>query len=375
MVVEILFWSSLSALVWSHAGYPLTVAALAAVRKRPVRKADLTPRVAVIVAAHDEVSVIARLLESLLALDYPRERLEILVASDGSTDGTDDVVEDFSARDGRVRLVRCPRGGKVAAQNVAVRATDAEVLAFADAPAVWAPDALRKLVRNLADPDVGYVAGRVVLGEAEGTNREGVYWRYELWLRERESAVGSVTGGNGAIYAVRCPDYVELDPRFGHDLAFPYLMVRHGRRAVYEPEAVAWDQPARDLEDEYGRKVRMFEHCWLILFKGGMLRGVGPLYFLELLAHRVLRYAGGLLHLVLLGASLALVGRGLVYEIALLAQLAWLALAVAGRARLPVPGAALAYYYLLVTWATVVALVRYARFGVPPVWEKVEGTR
>jgi cellulose synthase/poly-beta-1,6-N-acetylglucosamine synthase-like glycosyltransferase len=351
------------------------VAALAAVRKRPVRKADLTPRVAVIVAAHDEVSVIARLLESLLALDYPRERLEILVASDGSTDGTDDVVEDFSARDGRVRLVRCPRGGKVAAQNVAVRATDAEVLAFADAPAVWAPDALRKLVRNLADPDVGYVAGRVVLGEAEGTNREGVYWRYELWLRERESAVGSVTGGNGAIYAVRCPDYVELDPRFGHDLAFPYLMVRHGRRAVYEPEAVAWDQPARDLEDEYGRKVRMFEHCWLILFKGGMLRGVGPLYFLELLAHRVLRYAGGLLHLVLLGASLALVGRGLVYEIALLAQLAWLALAVAGRARLPVPGAALAYYYLLVTWATVVALVRYARFGVPPVWEKVEGTR
>ena len=375
MVVEILFWSSLSALVWSHAGYPLTVAALAAVRKRPVRKADLTPRVAVIVAAHDEVSVIARLLESLLALDYPRERLEILVASDGSTDGTDDVVEDFSARDGRVRLVRCPRGGKVAAQNIAVRATDAEVLAFADAPAVWAPDALRKLVRNLADPDVGYVAGRVVLGEAEGTNREGVYWRYELWLRERESAVGSVTGGNGAIYAVRCPDYVELDPRFGHDLAFPYLMVRHGRRAVYEPEAVAWDQPARDLEDEYGRKVRMFEHCWLILFKGGMLRGVGPLYFLELLAHRVLRYAGGLLHLVLLGASLALVGRGLVYEIALLAQLAWLALAVAGRARLPVPGAALAYYYLLVTWATVVALVRYARFGVPPVWEKVEGTR
>jgi cellulose synthase/poly-beta-1,6-N-acetylglucosamine synthase-like glycosyltransferase len=375
MVVEILFWSSLSALVWSHAGYPLAVAALAAVRKRPVRKADLTPSVAVIAAAHDEVSVIARLLESLLALDYPRERLEILVASDGSTDGTDDVVEDFSARDGRVRLVRCPRGGKVAAQNIAVRATDAEVLAFADAPAVWAPDALRKLVRSLADPDVGYVAGRVVLGEPEGTNREGVYWRYELWLRERESAVGSVTGGNGAIYAVRRPDYVELDPRFGHDLAFPYLMVRHGRRAVYEPEAVAWDQPARDLEDEYGRKVRMFEHCWLILFKGGMLRGVGPLYLLELLAHRVLRYAGGLLHLVLLGASLALVGRGLVYEIALLAQLAWLALAVAGRARLPVPGAALAYYYLLVTWATVAALVRYARFGVPPVWEKVEGTR
>jgi glycosyltransferase involved in cell wall biosynthesis len=340
-----------------------------------VRKADITPGVAVIVAAHNEESVLGRLLESLLALDYPREQLEIVVASDGSTDGTDALVQELSVRDPRVRLVRCPRGGKVAAQDAAARTTEAEVLAFADAPAVWAPDALRKLVRSFADPDVAYVAGRVLLGSPEGTNREGLYWRYELWLRGRESALGSVTGGNGAIYAVRRADYVEVDPRFGHDLTFPYLMVQRGRRAVYEPEAVARDRPSRDLEDEYGRKVRMFEHCWLILFKGGMLRGIGPLYLFQLVPHRILRYASGLLHLLLLVTSLALAGDGLVYDVVLLVQLVWLLLAAAGLLRLPVPGAALAYYYLLVTSATVAALVRYARFGVSPVWEKVEGTR
>jgi cellulose synthase/poly-beta-1,6-N-acetylglucosamine synthase-like glycosyltransferase len=375
MVLEILFWTSLAALVWTHAGYALAAALLAAVRERRVRKDDVTPSVALVVAAHDEEAVVGRLLASLVALDYPPERLEIVVASDASTDATDAIVEDFAARDGRVRLVRCPRGGKVAAQDAAVRTTEAQVLAFADAAAVWQPDALRKLVRSFADPDVAYVTGRVAFREPEGTNREGVYWRYELWLRGRESALGSVTGGNGAVYAVRREDYAELDPRFGHDLAFPSLMVRRGRRAVYEPEAVAIDQPSRDIEHEFGRKVRMFEHCWLILFRGGLLRGAGPLYFSQLFAHRILRYASGLLHVVLLATNVTLLGQGLVYELALAAQLALLALAAAGRARLPIPGAALAYYYLLVTWATVAALVRYVRFGVPPVWEKVEGTR
>ncbi|HEX5467600.1 MAG TPA: glycosyltransferase family 2 protein [Gaiellaceae bacterium] len=375
MILAIVFWISLGAIVWTHAGYPLAVGALAVLRRRRIAKAEITPSVAIVVAAHNEEAVIDRVVESLLAQDYPRDLLEVVVASDGSTDGMEARVEALAERDARVRLVRCGRGGKVAAQNAAVRTVETEVVAFADAGAVWAPDALAKLVRSLADPKVGYVAGRVVLGEPDGTNREGAYWRYELWLRKAESALGSITGGNGAIYALRREDYVEVDPRFGHDLTFPYVTVQRGKRAVYEPEARAWDRPARDLEDEYGRKVRMFEHCWLILLRGRMLRGIGPLYAFELFAHRVLRYASGLVHLVLLGTSIALVGEGLVYELVLAAQLTLLVLAVAGRLRLPVPGAGIAYYYVLVTWATVAALFRYVRFGVPPVWEKVEGTR
>ena len=374
IIVEILFWSSLGAILWTHVGYPLFVAALAAVRRKRVAKEDIAPNVAIVVAAHNEEAVIGRLVESLLAQDYSGE-LEVVVASDASTDGMDMLVERLAGEDSRVRLVRCPRGGKVAAQNQAVRTVDAEVVAFADAGAVWEPDALGKLVRSLADPEVGYVAGRVSFGEPEGTNREGLYWRYELWLRGRESAAGSITGGNGGIYALHRADYVEVDPRFGHDLTFPYVTVQRGKRAVYDADARAWDRPARDLEDEYGRKVRMFEHCWLILVRGGMLRRVGPLYLFELFAHRVLRYASGILHLVLLATSLALVTSGLVYELVLAAQVALLVLALAGRVRIPIPGAAVAYYYVLVTWATVAALFRYIRFGVPPVWEKVEGTR
>jgi cellulose synthase/poly-beta-1,6-N-acetylglucosamine synthase-like glycosyltransferase len=366
-VLKTVFWGSLGALAWTHAGYPAAAALASRILNRPVRKGGALPKVSVIVAAHDEETVIERRLENLLALDYPAEKLEVVVASDASTDRTDAIVEAVAAHDSRVRLVRAPRGGKVAAQNLAVRGTNGDVVAFSDANALWAAAALRRIVRNFADPDVAYVCGQLRLDEPNGTNREGAYWRYELKLRESESALGSVTGGNGSIYAVRRSDYVDVDPRFGHDLAFPYLMVQRGRRAVYEPEAIAFERPPTDIEDEYRRKVRMFEHCWLITLRGRMLRGVGPLYSTQLVSHRVLRYGSGLLHVTLLAASIPLARRGGVYAGALAAQLALLA-AAAARPGLP-------RYYTLVTWATVEALANYLRTGVPAVWDKAEGTR
>jgi cellulose synthase/poly-beta-1,6-N-acetylglucosamine synthase-like glycosyltransferase len=367
VITKVVFWGSLGALAWTQVAYPVVAAGLARVRGRPVRKRDETPCVSLIVAAHNEETVIERRLDNLLGLDYPAELLEIVVASDASTDQTDELVESVAANDARVRLVRCPRGGKVAAQNQAVRETAGEILAFSDANAQWKPDALRKLVRNFADPDVAYACGGHFYEAADGTNREGTYWRFEAWLRRSESALGSITGGIGPIYSVRRSDYVDVDPRFGHDLALPYLMVQRGRRAVFEPEAVAWEKPSSDIEDEYRRKVRMFEHCWLIVLRGKMLRGLGPTYLLEVLSHRHLRYASGLLHLFLLGSSVALVRAGLVYQVALGAQLLVLLAAALG--------VGIARYYVLVTWATVVSLVRYLRFGVPPVWAKAEGTR
>jgi cellulose synthase/poly-beta-1,6-N-acetylglucosamine synthase-like glycosyltransferase len=367
VIAKVLFWASLGALVWTQVGYPLFAALLARLRGRPVRKSEFLPRVTLIVAAHNEETVIERRLENLLALDYPPELLEIVVASDASTDSTDGLVGAVAAREPRVRLLRAPRGGKVAAQNLAVAETDGEILAFSDANAQWRPDALRKLASNFADPDVAYVCGGHFYEAADGTNREGTYWHWEAWLRRNESRLGSITGGIGPIYAVRRSDYVDVDPRFGHDLALPYLMVQHGRRAVFEPEAVAWEKPSKDIEDEYRRKVRMFEHCWLIVLRGKMLRRLGPTYLLEIVSHRHLRYASGLLHLVLLGSSIALVREGVIYDIALAAQLLLLLAAALG--------VGIARYYVLVTWATVVSLVRYLRFGVPAVWAKAEGTR
>jgi len=370
VILKALFWASLGGLAWTHLGYPVAAAGLRQLRRREVQKDEITPSVALIVPAHDEEDVIGARVENLLALEYPEDKLELVVASDGSTDRTHEIV---AAHDGRVRLLECERAGKLPALNRAVRETESEIVAFGDANTMWAPDALRKLVRSFADPDVAYVCGNQRLEREDGTNKEGVYWRYELWLRESESALGSVTGGNGAIYAVRRSDYVEWP--FGHDLGFPTLMVQRGRRAVYEPEALAFEKPTRDIEDEFRRKVRMLPWSWRYLFEAGSLRGVPPIYLAELISHRVLRYGSGLLHVTLLVTSIALVGEGLPYQAALAAQGAWLALAAAGKLRLPVPGAGLAYYYLLMSWATVAALARYLREGAPLMWEKAEGTR
>jgi cellulose synthase/poly-beta-1,6-N-acetylglucosamine synthase-like glycosyltransferase len=365
LVVKALFWGSLGAVAWTHVGYPLAAIGLSRLRSRPVaRDWGYQPDVTVIVAAYNEETVIERRLENLLALDYPPERLDIVVASDASTDGTNALVEAVAAREQRVRLLDCPRGGKVAAQNRTVRETETEVVAFSDANATWAPDALNWLVAGLADPEVSYVCGQLRLDDAEGSNREGLYWRYELALREAESRLGSVTGGNGSIYAVRRADYVEVDPRWGHDLSFPYRMVQAGRRAVYEPAALAYEKPTPTNETELHRKVRMFEHCWEITLRGRMLRDLPTGYLVAMLSHRVLRYGSGLAHVVLAATSLALAPTGVVYAVVLLAQ-----------AALAAAGVGIARYYVYVTWATVQALWNYLRRGVPATWEAAEGTR
>jgi cellulose synthase/poly-beta-1,6-N-acetylglucosamine synthase-like glycosyltransferase len=362
IVLVVLFWASFAALVWTHAAYPAFASALARVAPRRVRRAAIEPTVSVVVAAYNEDSVIERRVANLLALDYPPDKLEIVVSSDASSDQT----ETRAAAAG-ARVIRNERGGKVAAQDRAVRESTGEILAFSDANATWAPDALRVLVRNFADPDVAYVCGQLKIQLADGSNREGAYWRYEMGVRSAESLLGSVTGGNGSIYAVRRTDYVEVDPRFGHDLSLPYLMVQRGRRAVYEPDALAFEKPTPTNEAEYRRKVRMFEHCWLIVLRGKMFRRLGPVYLLEVVSHRLLRYGSGILHLVLLATSFALLAHGWVYDVVLAAQLALLAAAAAG--------VGVARYYVLVTWATVQSLVNYVRRGVPATWDVAEGTR
>jgi cellulose synthase/poly-beta-1,6-N-acetylglucosamine synthase-like glycosyltransferase len=376
LAIEIVFWASLAALVWTHLGYPVAVAALARVRPRPPRRADILPSVTLIVPAHNEEDVIERKLENVLALDYPPEQLDVVVSSDASTDATHAIVARFADRG--VRLIECERGGKVAAQDRAVRETAGEIVAFGDANVEWEPGALRELVAPFADPAVGMACGHVrLVNPSGGTNQEGVYWRYEMWLRARESLVHSMTGSNGAIYAVRREAYREVDPRFGHDLSFPYLMVQNGYRAVYEPRAHATENMTTDIEDEFRRKVRMFEHAWLMLFRGRMFRlRVGPVYWVELVSHRLLRYWSGPLHVLLLASSALLAGHGTVYAVALGVQLAGLALVgVSMLARGRIRVLRVLHYYLLVTLATVIALGGYLRHGVPATWDKATGTR
>ena len=379
MLLEIIGWLALVLLLWTHAGYPLCAFVWSRIAPRQIGALDIEPRVALIITAYNEADVIEAKIENTLALDYPRHKLRIVVTSDASDDGTDDLVRAYANRG--VELVRAERGGKVNAQDTAVRMLDGatEVLAFSDANCAWEPGALRRLVRPLADRRVAYVCGRLSLRHADGTNREGAYWRFEVALRGWEARIGSITGGNGSIYAVRRDKYAFVDPRFGHDLAFPYRLVKQGWIATYAPDAVASEKPSTDLGDEFRRKVRMFGHCWLIVFHGRMfsLRQMGLLYWLQMISHRLLRYTSGLLHVVLLIFSILLVlSTGGVWWLILAAQAllfgaALLSAATGSRLR-PL---ALAEYYVLVTVATLIALWDVLVHGITPVWERAEGTR
>ena len=224
--------------------------------------------------------MIAAKVANALALDYPRERLELIVASDGSSDAT-----AARAREAGADLVlELPRGGKLAAQNAAAEAASGEILAFSDANSGWAPDALRRLVEPFADPAVGYACGQVRFLDAGGDNLEGAYWRYEMTVREMESALAGITAGNGAIYAVRAEAYLPLDPSGSHDLSFPFALAKRELRSLYVPAARAEEKMVPTLEGEFARKRRMMVGLWDIVVGEGMIspRGYTPLYAFEL---------------------------------------------------------------------------------------------
>jgi cellulose synthase/poly-beta-1,6-N-acetylglucosamine synthase-like glycosyltransferase len=377
MLLEIVFWASAGLLVFTHVGYPLALRALAGLLGRrdpepPPLADDELPAVSLIVAGHDEEAVIAARVRDALALDYPRDRLQMIVASDGSTDRT----AELAAAAGADIVLELPRGGKVAALNAAVERADGEVVAFSDANTAWEPDALRRLVARLAFPGVGYVCGRVGFTSPAGDNQEGLYWRYELAVRELESRLAGVTAGNGAINAIRRDAYVALPPERGQDIAMPFTLTGRGLRAVYEPRARATEPMAASIGDEFGRKRRMMTGAWGTMLSGGMLalRRYPPLYSFELLSHRFLRYVSPLLHIAVLAANLALVDDGWVY-IATLAAQAALLLAAALAPLVPLAPLRIARYYVAVTAASLAGLADYIRHGVPVTWDQAEGTR
>jgi cellulose synthase/poly-beta-1,6-N-acetylglucosamine synthase-like glycosyltransferase len=373
-VLEIVFWASLGLLVYTHVGYPAVLWALARGRQAPPDAGDAAerPDVSLIIVAHDEQEVIERKLRNALDLDYPRERLELIVASDGSDDRTVEIARSAGAD----LVLDLPRAGKIATQNAAAERARGELLAFSDANAFWAPDALARLIAPFNDRDVGYVCGQVRFTADGAANEEGAYWSYEMAVRDLESRLGGVTAGNGAIYATRRSSYIALGPSRSHDLSFPFEMVKRGWRALYAAEAVASEKMVPTIEGEFARKRRMMRGLWDIVISDGMLspRGYGPAYAFEIASHRLLRYASPLLHVIALAANVALVGQGLVYEIALAAQVAFIVAAILGRF-VPLRPLRLAYYYGSVTASIAVGLWDRLRHGQPASWETAEGTR
>ncbi len=379
-VLEILFWLCVGSIVWTQVGYAIALAALAHLLGQPatVGQTAQLPSVSLIVAAHDEQSVIAAKVENALTLDYPRDLLELIVACDGCSDGTATRAREAGAD----VVLELPRGGKIRAQDAAVRCARGEIVAFSDANALWAPDAAQALVSAFADPRVGYACGQVRFVQAASgtaaTNQEGLYWRYEMAVRALESRLRSITAGNGAIYATRREAYLEVDPIMGHDLSFPFNMVKRGFRAVYVPAAQASEKMVPSIEGEFARKRRMMSHTWPIVLRGGMLspRGYGLGYGLMILSHRIIRYATPMLHGIALLANVILVleGAGPLYTVTLALQLALLgAAALAGSAQ--VRPLLVARYYVLTTSSLAAGLWDWLRHGTAASWDAAEGTR
>ncbi len=385
--LEIVFWLAAGLIVWTQLGYAITLAVLARLFGRAPAPApaqgEPLPTVSLIVAAHDEQESIAAKVANMLALEYPRELLEVIVACDGCGDAT-----AARAREARADLVlELPRGGKVRAQDAAVERAKGEIVAFSDANAMWEPGALRALAGAFAEARVGYACGQVRFFRdpektprgAVATNQEGVYWRYEMAVRGWESRLSSITAGNGAIYATRRASYMVVDPIMGHDLSFPHNMVKRGWRAVYVPGARASERMVPSIEGERARKRRMMSHTWPIVLRGGMLspRGYPPGYAVMILSHRVLRYATPFLHAIALAANIAIVANGSsgsLYTVTLGLQLALLAAAgLGGVVRLRV--LLVCRYYVLTTGSLAFGLWDWLRHGTDATWEAAEGTR
>jgi cellulose synthase/poly-beta-1,6-N-acetylglucosamine synthase-like glycosyltransferase len=374
-LLAILFWLSAGLIVYTHLGYPPLLRVLLAFRgpaPKPLNAAGELARVSLIVAAYDEEEVIEAKVANALALDYPRERLQLIVASDGSSDAT----AERARAAGADLVLELPRGGKLAAQNAAAERAEGEVLAFSDANSAWRPDALQRLVAPFADPAVAYVCGQVRFLDPEGGNLEGAYWRYEMGVRESESALAGVTAGNGAIYAVRAAAYLSLGPAGSHDLSFPFRLAKRGKRSLYAPEAQAEEKMVPTIEGEYARKRRMMVGLWDIVVGERMLspRGYSPLYAFELLSHRVLRYLTPLLHAIAFVTNFALLSQGGVYVFTYGVQVAAIAAAILGGS-FPVGPLRVARYYALITLSIAAGLWDRFRRGAPAAWEKAPGTR
>jgi cellulose synthase/poly-beta-1,6-N-acetylglucosamine synthase-like glycosyltransferase len=383
VVTHICFWASAALLFYTYAGYPLLLALVSRVRSRPVLRAEWLPRVSVIITAYNEERDLSAKLDNTLLLDYPSDKLEIIVASDCSTDRTDEIAREYASRG--VRLHRqAERLGKTSAQNAAVELARGEVILFSDATTLYNPDVLRVMLPNFADASVGCVAGRLIyVDPASSSVGEGArsYWNYETFLKRHESRIFSLIGASGCLYAVRRSAYVPMYPEACSDFLIATKMVEQGLRAVYEPDAVCTEETNKRTDKELRMRVRIIAQTFTDLWRHR--RMMNPLrsgfYAVQLLSHKVLRYLVPVFLLVIFFSSLALAPHSLLFALVALAQICFYGAACVSwlmeRAGRPNRLLALPQYFVLANLASLMAFYkflsgeRYARWD--PIREPV----
>lgn len=377
-MAHFVFWASCAAVVFAYAGYSLSILLIAALVRRPHRREEILPPITVLITAYNEERNIGTKLEQTLALDYPSGRLEIIVASDGSTDRTDEIVRSFAGRG--VRLVRVDgRAGKTEAQNRAVREARGDIIVFSDATTRYERDALRMLVRNFADPEVGAVSGRYEYSNPTGASigvGSIIFWKYENLIKTLQSRIGTITGCCGCIYSVRRDLYQPLPADIISDLCEPLKVLEHGYRIVFEPRAVAYEETTEEASEEFNMRVRV------------AVRGMRGMLFMrklfnpfrygfvsyQLWGHKVMRWLVPVFMVLAFLSNLMLLGEPF-YNVAFVLQLGLYGLAALAALFAPfnvrLLPLSLPLYFVTVNWAALVAMGRVLRGYKAVTWETV----
>jgi cellulose synthase/poly-beta-1,6-N-acetylglucosamine synthase-like glycosyltransferase len=398
LMAQVMFFGSIAGIIYVYVGYPLLILLISKLRPRPVSKSPITPSVTILIAAYNEADCIAATIENKLALDYPKDKIEIIVISDGSTDGTDEIVRRYESAG--VKLIRQdPRAGKTSALNLAVPHAKGEIIAFSDANSSYAPDALRFLAENFNDPEVGYVTGKMVYTNPDGSpigDGCSAYMKYENFLRDAETQAESVVGGDGGIDAVRKSLYRPMNPDQLPDFVLPLKVVDQGFRVVYEPRALLREHSLSQAADEYRMRVRVgLRALWalwdmrhlLTFLRSLSYSSVTPshsltftpsfLYSWQLWSHKVLRYLCFVFLIVAYPINIALWGQGVFFKLALLAQTTFYLAAIASpmleRLRFQFKLIHMARYFVLLNLASAHAFFKFLCGKKQVMWQPRKG--
>jgi cellulose synthase/poly-beta-1,6-N-acetylglucosamine synthase-like glycosyltransferase len=371
------FWVSFALLFYVYLGYPLFLFLFTRPKHNCTFSERPLPSVTLLISAYNECAVIAQKLANSINLDYPSELLQVIVISDCSDDGTDEIVKSFASKG--VQLVRqAERRGKSSGLNLGFQEAKGDILIFSDANALYQPDAVRWLVSHFCDSTIGYVVGnaRYLDGEdrVSSADSEGLYWKIESWLKERESNFGSVVGGDGALYAIRRELYEQLRPTDINDLLHPLQIIVKGYRGVYEPAAICHETAGDSFRKEFRRKIRIVSRsfnavrrAWPVLLPWNQFR-----HWVSLVSHKILRWAAPLF-LALLAVSSLLLRSNLFYRVAAGLQLLFYALAFIGwltKGKGP-RFVYLPYYFCVVNLASFLGLLKSLGGSLSSTWQTV----
>lgn len=369
VLAQIIFWASVSLIFYVYLGYPILVYILSRLFPKPVWRADIEPQVSIIITAHNEEIDIRRKLENTLLIDYPSEKLQIIVASDCSSDKTDEIVNGFANKG--VKLLRqAERNGKTAAQNMAVENALGEIILFSDATSMYEPNVLREILPNFADETIGCVAGKLVYVDDSGSTvgqAAKSYWSYETLLKKSESATCSIIGASGCIYAVRRSAYQPMYPEACSDFLIATIVYKQGMRSVYEPNAICTEETNRQSKKEMSMRVRVISQTFADLWRNReMLSPFRSGFFaIELLSHKVLRYSVPLFLAAVLVSSGVLALHSMFYLVIFAGQITFYFFALAGwlleRIGIKAGLLSIPMYFVLTNIASVAGFFQFLR--------------